>query len=82
MPAPTPSNPWLGRKQNRDLLEKLNEIFMDAWADTDTYGSVAAKLDEELMNFFFACSIDSVDSEEDTITVRFRVPAPEHTEDV
>ena len=80
--APTACNPWLGRKQNRDLLEKLNEIFMEAWGDDANYGKVAAELDEELMDFFFACSIDQVDSDEETITVRFRVPAPEHTLDV
>jgi len=82
MPQATPTNPWLGRKINRDMLDKLSDIFMDAWADSDNYGSVAAKLDEALMDFFFACSIDEVGAQEDTITVRFRVPATEHTLDV
>ena len=82
MPQLVAANPWLGRKVNRDMLDKLNDIFMDAWADSDDYGSVAAKLDEALMDFFFACSIDEVDANEDTITVRFRVPATEHTLDV
>lgn len=62
------------------MLEKLSEIFMDAWADTDTYGSVAAKLDEELMDFFFSCTIDMVDPEEETLTIKFRVPASEHVD--
>ena len=79
MPTPTTAacNPWLGRKMNRDMLDKLHDLFMDAWADDETYGYVAGKLDEDLMDFFFACTIDQVDSDEDTITVRFKVPAPE-----
>lgn len=70
-------NPWLGRKMNRDMLDKLNELFMEAWADDEDYGHVAGKLDEDLMDFFFACSIDHVDNDDDTITVRFKVPPPE-----
>lgn len=72
------TNPWLNRKINRDMLEKLIELFMDVWEDDGTYGNVAAKLDEDLMDFFFSCGIDSVDDDEDTITVRFRVPKSEH----
>ena len=64
------------------MLEKLNDLFMDAWADDGNYGDVAAKLNSDLMDFFFSCLIDQVDSDEDTITVRFKVPPPEHTLDV
>lgn len=78
MSTATATNPWLGRKLNRDMLEKLTDLFMDAWGDDDTYGSVAAKLDEDLMDFFFACTVDQVEGDDETITVRFRVPAPEH----
>lgn len=70
------TNPWLNRKFNKVMLEKLTELFMDAWADAETYSYVAAKLDEELMDFFFSCTIDNVDDDDDTVTVRFRVPEP------
>ena len=55
---------------------------MVAWAGDGTYGDVAAKLDDDLMDFFFSCLIDQVDSDDDTITVKFRVPPPEHVLDV
>ncbi len=77
MPQPAATNPWLGRKKNRDMLEKIAELFMDAWGIDESYSHVAARLDDDLMDFFFSCFIDGVDSDEDTITVRFRVPSPE-----
>jgi hypothetical protein len=79
----TACNPWLGRKLNRDMLEKLTDVFMDTWGDDGKYGDAAAKFDEELLDFFFSCLVDQVDNDdEDTITVRFRVPPPVHVLDV
>ena len=72
------TNPWLNRKINKDMLEKLVVLFEDVWEDAGTYGTVAAKLDEDLMDFFFSCTVDDVDGDEDTVTVRFAVPVPEH----
>lgn len=76
MSTPANANPWLGRKFNRDMLEKIKEKFLDAWEDDETYGHVASRLDADLLDFLFNCRIEEVDEDDDdTMIIKFRVPA-------
>jgi len=76
------SNPWLGRKYNKDMMDKLLPIFEEAWANDGNFADVQHLLDDDLEQFLGDCLIDKVDGDEETITITFRVPQPEHILDV
>lgn len=68
------TNPWLLKKFNKDMLQKLTDIFLEAWSKDGTYGDAATHLHDEMLDFFFSCTVEEVANNDDTITIKFKVP--------